>query len=472
MRICVILEGCYPYVTGGVSSWMHQYIKAMPEHEFVVLAIGADPSVKGKFKYELPENVVEIKEIFLTGENHAAKKRRRRSLKLTEEEKGALYELIRCGSPDWEVLFSMLCDKGITPVEILTCKDFQQLLTDVSRKFFRHMAFSEIFHTIRSMLMPLFKIMQTDMPKADVYHAIATGYAGVLARLGSYSCHTPCLITEHGLYTREREEEILRANWVVPDCRSLWIQFFYMLAQMAYSGAEIVTCLFDRAMRTQIEMGCEEKKCRVVANGIHYDVFSGIPPREEEGDVHIAAILRIAPIKDVKTLLYAFAEMKTRFSKAKLFIAGPEDDPDYAEECYGLVRRLQVQDVIFMGTIMVADHMKDFDFTVLSSISEGQPLSVLESFAAGRPCVTTDVGCCKELLNGSGEDKEGIAGLCVPPMQPHALSLAMEEMCTNKEQRIEMGKVAKRRARLYFQHNDMIRNYQEVYDEVFQSWQG
>ena len=36
MRICVILEGCYPYVTGGVSTWMHQYIKAMPEHEFVL----------------------------------------------------------------------------------------------------------------------------------------------------------------------------------------------------------------------------------------------------------------------------------------------------------------------------------------------------------------------------------------------------------------------------------------------------
>lgn len=41
MRICVILEGCYPYVTGGVSTWMHQYIKAMPEHEFVLWTIGA-----------------------------------------------------------------------------------------------------------------------------------------------------------------------------------------------------------------------------------------------------------------------------------------------------------------------------------------------------------------------------------------------------------------------------------------------
>ena len=35
MRICLVLEGCYPYVFGGVSTWMHQYINQMQEHEFV-----------------------------------------------------------------------------------------------------------------------------------------------------------------------------------------------------------------------------------------------------------------------------------------------------------------------------------------------------------------------------------------------------------------------------------------------------
>ena len=44
--------------------------------------------------------------------------------------------------------------------------------------------------------------------------------------------------------------------------------------------------------------------------------------------------------------------------------------------------------------------MKKIDFTLLTSLSEGLPLSVLESMAASRPCVTTDVGCCRELLEG------------------------------------------------------------------------
>ena len=41
MRICLILEGSYPYVHGGVSTWMHAYIQAMQEHEFVLWVIGA-----------------------------------------------------------------------------------------------------------------------------------------------------------------------------------------------------------------------------------------------------------------------------------------------------------------------------------------------------------------------------------------------------------------------------------------------
>lgn len=54
MRICLILEGSYPYVHGGVSTWMHAYIQAMQEHEFVLWVIGAKAEGRGKFVYDLP----------------------------------------------------------------------------------------------------------------------------------------------------------------------------------------------------------------------------------------------------------------------------------------------------------------------------------------------------------------------------------------------------------------------------------
>ena len=106
MRICVILEGCYPYVTGGVSSWMHQYIQAMPQHEFVVWAINADPSQNGKFRYQLPDNVVEVREVSLISQ--ASRRDRRHDLKFSDAELGAMRELVECGKPDWDILFRII----------------------------------------------------------------------------------------------------------------------------------------------------------------------------------------------------------------------------------------------------------------------------------------------------------------------------------------------------------------------------
>ena len=65
MRICLVLEGSYPYVYGGVSTWMHSCIRSMPEHEFVLWVIGANAKDRGRFVYALPPNVVEVHEVFL-----------------------------------------------------------------------------------------------------------------------------------------------------------------------------------------------------------------------------------------------------------------------------------------------------------------------------------------------------------------------------------------------------------------------
>ena len=56
MKICIVAEGCYPYVVGGVSGWVNNMIKSFPEHEFVILSIIADREQSAKFAYELPEN--------------------------------------------------------------------------------------------------------------------------------------------------------------------------------------------------------------------------------------------------------------------------------------------------------------------------------------------------------------------------------------------------------------------------------
>ena len=56
MRICLVLEGSYPYVHGGVSTWMHGYLQAMQEHTFVLWVVGAKAADRGKFKEYLSQN--------------------------------------------------------------------------------------------------------------------------------------------------------------------------------------------------------------------------------------------------------------------------------------------------------------------------------------------------------------------------------------------------------------------------------
>lgn len=219
-------------------------------------------------------------------------------------------------------------------------------------------------------------------------------------------------------------------------------------------------------MHAQIQMGCDKGKCRVVENGINYERLSPIPLKKEDGWVDIGAIVRLAPIKDIKTMIYAFYEFCTTREHVRLHIMGGVDDEEYAQECYALVDQLHLENVIFTGRVDIISYMEKLDFTILTSISEGQPLSVLESFAARRPCVTTDVGCCRELLNGNEEDRYGKAGYCVPPMYREGLAQAMDRMCASRARRLRMGENAQKRVKAYYRKEEMIEKYRKMYQEV------
>jgi len=490
LKICLILEGCYPYCTGGVSSWVHRYMAAMPEHEFVLWLI-ADKDVvpeQGKegepchvprngrkpFKYKVPENVVAVQEVFLDDALNV-KDSGFFSHRFNGKEKEALSKLITSNHPDWDILFELYQKKKVNPMAYLKSESFLEILTETCEKEFPDIAFSDAFHSVRSRLLPILYLMGTPIPEADVYHAICTGYGGLLAAMGASVNNKPLLLTEHGIYTREREEEIIRADWVSRSFKPHWKDSFYMLSDLVYTRAFRVTSLFERAMYTQIDMGCAPEKCRYIGNGIKYEDFCHIPIKQEDGMVDIGAVLRIAPIKDVKTMIYAFFELSTRMDNVRLHIIGPDDDEEYAVECRQLVSQLHLEDKIIFTGGMKLDEMRAYlekiDFTLLTSISEGQPLTVLESFAAARPCVTTDVGCCRELLNGDTEDKLGVAGLIAPPMQRGKLADAMEKLCRSRELRLKMGRIGQERARLYFQEETMIRKYRAVYEEVENEWQ-
>lgn len=463
----MIAEGSYPYVNGGVSSWIHALIQSMPEHEFIIYAIGAEEGQQGNFKYQLPENVIEVHEIFLDT-NLFEEGRWGQRYHLKEEQKEALKSLI-LGHLDveWGYLFSLILTPKLKPNDFLMSRDFFDLLHDLCLQNFSRLPFTDLFWTVRSMLLPLFQIVQQPMPEADLYHSVSTGYAGVLGSLGKWLYQKPYLLTEHGIYTREREEEIIKADWVKGDYKDLWIHYFYSLSYCSYHSANQVITLFNGNKQIEMELGCPEKKIRIIPNGINADRFRNLLRKPmDESSIWIGAIVRVVPVKDIKTMLQSFNLVKREIPHSKFYIMGPYDeDLEYYMECLQMIEALELEDVIFTGQVDLTAYIGQMDLLVLTSISEGQPLAVLEGMAAGIPFVSTDVGSCKELLYGV-DDGIGKAGIVVSVMDYEKIANSIIFLCKNEGKRLEMGLNGEKRVGRLYRVSDQVEHYKNLYQTI------
>lgn len=470
MKICLFLEGSYPYVRGGVSSWVDAFIRNSPDHEFVLWTICDFEKKSGQFRYELPKNVTLVQENFLES---ALKLRiaKKGKIKFTPQEREAVAQLITCEEPDWLVIQDIFQEQGKNPVDFFMSEVFLAILKEYAQGEQATAGFLDLFWTIRSMFLPLLYLMMQPVAEADLYHSLSTGYAGAIAGLASKKHNKPFVLSEHGIYTREREEEILLSNWIDPQFKPLWTEMFHMYSRFAYRSAHRVTGLFGQANKIQQSLGCPPEKCEVVGNGIPVDQFLSIRPKQPDGWVDIGAIVRVAPIKDIKTLIYTFANLKQEMPNARLHIIGPVEDEEYNRECLSLIDFCGVQDIIFTGVVNTKVYLEKIDFTVLTSISEGQPFAVIESMAAGRPVVATNVGSCRELIEGGPGDTLGPAGMVVPPMHQTELLHALLDLCQNDEMRKKMAEAGQKRAIEYFDLNKMVANYFGVYEKAKQQWQ-
>lgn len=469
MKICIVAEGCYPYVVGGVSGWINSMIKAFPEHEFIVLGIISNRQQSGKFEYHLPDNVSAVYEAYLDDLDWSAGRKEGRRTHLKKAEYRALRSLIMNRRVEWDTIFDMFQKDTFSIDDLLMGADFLKIVTEYYNLNYPQIVFSDFLWTMRSIYLPLFLVLKTPIPKADVYHCVATGYAGILGAMANRMYNSRLLVSEHGIYTREREEEIIKANWVKGIYKNIWIDQFKKMSMVAYEKADIVTSLYSHARELQLELGCPEKKTLITPNGIDVDRFKNLAGKQPEDEefFNIGAVLRVAPIKDVKTMIQAFSFAKERVPKLKLWIMGPfNEDKDYADECFDLVDALGVKDIEFTGMVNVTDYLGRMDCTILTSISEGQPLTILESYAAHKPVIATDVGNCRELIFGGGDDGYGVAGILTHIMNVSEIAGAMVEMATNHEAREAMGEAGYKRVIHRYRIDIMRDTYRKLYDEL------
>ncbi len=466
MKICIVAEGCYPYVVGGVSSWIHSMIKTFPDYQFIVLAIVANRSMRGKFVYELPENVVEVRELYLQDYDWKGRRtQRRKRLKLGRAEYDALRSLLVNQQVDWDTLFAMFAEKEFLLNDLLMGADFLHAVQECYRLHYSEIVFSDFLWTMRSMYLPLFLTLRTKLPEADVYHCVATGYAGILGCMAKRRFGCDLLISEHGIYTREREEELIRASWVEGIYKNIWIDQFRKMSQLAYNEADIVTSLYAHARELQIELGCPEEKLRITPNGVNTGRFRGLsrPENMPPDMIHVGAVARVTPIKDIKTLIRAFDYAKRQVPNLKLWIMGPTDeDEEYARECFEMVELMHLTDIEFTGRINVTDYLGGIDMTILTSISEGQPLTILEGYAAHIPAIATDVGNCRGLIYGESDDF-GEAGILTHIMNVEEIADAMVKLAKHPMRREQMGEAGYRRVMAKYKIEDMEQTYRDIY---------
>lgn len=469
MRVCIVVEGCYPYVTGGVSSWVHGLIQSFPKLEFVILSIISSRSMSGKFTYQLPENVTEVHELYL--EDVDWNRKGRKKLKLNKTEYQAFRSLVHNRNVEWEAVFRLFQEKPVSLDKLLMGEDFLKIVREYYDQNYSQLVFSDFLWTVRSVYLPLLFTLKMKLPKADLYHCLATGYAGVLGSMAKELYGSRFLISEHGIYTREREEELLRADWVQGVYKNIWIDQFKKMSKLAYEKADLVTSLYEYARELQVDLGCPVEKTMVTPNGVALERLKDIPGKteEDEGKINVGAVLRVTPIKDVKTMIQAFSFAKEREPRLKLWIMGPRDeDEGYARECLEQVEALGVTDVVFTGRIDIRDYLGRMDMTILTSISEGQPLTILEGFAAHKPAIATDVGNCRGLIYGENDDF-GDAGIVVHIMNVEEIAQAMVDLARNEPMRLQMGENGYQRVVSAYQIGHMRSKYRKIYKDFSDS---
>lgn len=490
--VCLILEGTWPYVSGGVATWVDQLIRGLPHLSFGIVHIGASPAHTQECKYARPEQVKWIEVLHLHAPVLEVEKE---SPAASPELQQLQQDMSKWEDPLWTERFGALFPSnqawpGIEEA-FYSESTFEEILELYQRKA-PDQSFLDFLWTWRFTALPLWRLCRYAIPEAKVYHTISTGYAGFLAAIARIRHNRPMLITEHGIYTREREIEIQGADWIYGTkdpyaseerkdfFRHWWMDLFFFLNRICYKHADGIYTLYEANRALQIQLGADKDKTLVIPNGVVPERFKATRERflnKTNTPPTLVFAGRIVPIKDLHTLLRAFALVRESIPQARLILLGPTDeDPEYSRECKELAHHLELDDTVeWAGMVRLEEHLDRGDVLVLSSISEAQPLVLLEAACVGLACVSTRVGSCHELLQGrSPEDQAlGLSGLLVPVGNPRALASALTELLLDRNRALEMGKIGYERVQRYYRQDDLMAKYYSLYLEKMQvrTWQ-
>ena len=513
--IMLFSEGTYPYVKGGVSSWILQLIKGLPEFTFGVCFVGAQEFVDGKkmeISYEFPPNLKHLEVHYLFDGDAADTPKRKKGSKEGFEAVESLYNSFKSDAKEipsvlQKVSFYM---KDVTFTDFLHSERSWEFINKIYLKNCPDVPFVDYFWTLRNIHKPIWilaKIVES-LPTSKIYHAPSTGYAGFLGALSSYNTNRPLVLTEHGIYTRERKIDMLSADWVEykkpsllqqPEeynyIKRMWVNFFEKIGLFCYHRSNHILSLFSGAQKIQINFGADENRTMIIPNGVDVDTLKATMVNRAQVPRPIVTLIgRVVPIKDIKTFIRAIKIASQTLPEIEGWIVGAvEEDIEYVSECQqmaislGLKEKMQIFDgnksdmtpkeieessdkIKLFGHSDIKQILPKSALQTLSSISEGMPLVILEGFAAGVPCVATDVGSCRDLIEGGINEEDikiGKAGAITGIANPEALAneyiklLDFDNGTWKRAQEAGLERVEK-----YYRQELFLQDYRDIYDEA------
>lgn len=487
--IALLLEGTFPFVSGGVSSWVNQIIRGFPEYRFAAVFIGSHPDDYAGIRYTLPDNLVHLEAHYLFGEARQTPAKaipgNARAFDKVRELHEWFFDPARQALDPMakQLAFYLDPQQGVDEAQFLHSRQSWDYITEMYERRCTDPSFVDYFWTVRNMHAPIWLLARIarQLIPARVYHSVSTGYAGFLGALLKHHHQRPFILSEHGIYTKERRIDLLQSQLILDNrsafqrdpaeisyYRALWIRFFEALGRFCYEAADPIVSLFEDARQRQIMDGADAARTTVIPNGIDLPRLRPLREQRPADPPPVLCLLgRVVPIKDIKTFIRAMRIVVNRLPEAEGWIVGPTDeDPEYAQECRDLAESLGLEhSVKFLGFRKIAEILPKVGLLVLSSISEGLPLVVLEGYAAGVPVVSTDVGSCRQLVFGQGAEDEalGASGDIVRIADPQALAEASLRLLQDPARWRSAQAAAIRRVERFYTQEQMFASYRDIY---------
>ena len=214
----------------------------------------------------------------------------------------------------------------------------------------------------------------------------------------------------------------------------------------------------------------DKRQLAIINNGVNANKFYPSDSEESrrkskrklsipEGNTTVTIVAALRPEKNHDMFLDAALLVAEKRKNITFLIVGEGEEKARLQT---VVNKNLLEDrVIFMGNRNdIPEILSATDISVLSSVWEIFPVTVLEAMAAGLPVISTDVGSLSEIIRN---DEEGIL---IPPEDSAALAKAIERLADNKEIRLDMGKRARKKVLEKFSTERMLSQYVKLFEKT------